>query len=528
LDSLKCSIVNYLLKAEKPISAGSLAAQMAISPRVVRYNLPIVELWLHQQGAGLVRRRNVGLFLEITDEQRQQLLQKISCNQVATPLLPAAERETYLVLELLLSPGSIYISTLADQLGISNTTVTKELKNVEYLLEEQDLHLIRRPNSGLRISGSERTRRDVAQRLLLRQIGVDWILQIGQGTSIERLIQDADAFTGARRIDFLLLAAPLLQMLNLPWTFQFVERVGSELQIDLPEVPRAVLLLSIAIQILRIRQANFLTQHQEVLSVVDDPFFLDTTVRLADLLQAHIDARLPELEKSELALHVLSMEAQPPRLFSIKQAQNDIVWTSQIVDQMLIEIASKLDSGLSENVELREALLEYLTPAIYRIWCKFPLYNPQSQDIQRNYPDVFDAAHVACLHLEDVTHTPTPEEEIGYIAMCIIAAVEGGIRCSPNVVVICPLGIATSRMLISRLKAEFPSLQIVGAYSFDKVKKISLDSADLIITTAEVRQPSSLPDKDIIQVNPLLYPVDRMRILTWLEGYHKRKGVKQA
>jgi mannitol operon transcriptional antiterminator len=527
LDAMKSGMLINLLQADQPISASKLASHLSVTPRMVRYNLPALEGWLKNRGAQLVRRRKIGLYVEASSELRQALLEQVNRFNISPGSLSSSEREQLILLALLSTPSPVYIQNLANKLLVSAVTITKNLNAAAEKLQAHGLNLIRRPNYGLRISGPEKMRRRMITDLLLETLPTEWLLQIGREQSSVEIIGLQEPPDQAKKAEVFLHLEPLLAMLDLPGSYQMAGLVEQELKISFPELAKVVLMLSLSIQRTRIAQKNTLWQEEALVPPIDDPTLLPAIEKLTIKIEEETGSELPEAEKNEMALHILGAETQPARQFIIRRTTEGASWLEQLADAMMVEVGRQLDPQLAEDAELREALLAYLQPAIYRIRYNLPLYNPQACEIRNMYPAVFESARQVCRLMEPLTLTSIPEEECGYVAMCLIAAVEGSIqRRQPRVAVICPLGIATSKMLVSRLRSEFPHLNIVGVYSYEKMETLQQENADLIISTSP--QLTKLSCCDVIQVNPLLYPADRVRILNWIQLFSKIKHTERG
>ena len=104
-----------------------------------------------------------------------------------------------------------------------------------------------------------------------------------------------------------------------------------------------------------------------------------------------------------------------------------------------------------------------------------------------------------------------PETEIAFIAMHFCAAVEK-IHSAENqisVVVVCPTGLGTSRMLAVNITKYFHNIEIkdiVSAINID-VDRLSREGIDLIVSTVhlDVDFPS-------VCVNPILLEQDKILI----------------
>lgn len=526
LDSLQTSILLHLLQSERPLSASALAGRLAVSPRVVRYNLPVMDAWLMERGGQLMRRRKVGLTVQASVELRQRLAAELQDLHQPPRSLNTAERELLIEIELLISGASVYLQNLAAWLHVSQTTLIKDLSAVASHLQTCGLELVRRPNAGLRITGSERTRRRLATRRLLELLTAEWLLQVARSASPTTLPECCESPELANRAGLFPYLLSLLERLDLPGSYQLTKVVEQSLQVSYPDVAKAVLVLSLSIQRLRLRQGNILWQDEPNPSPADLIGLQPVLNALGASLEREISRPLPPAELRELGLNLMGAEAQPADRLLVRHPPEISTELSAMVDEMMTIVSRQVDELLGLNSELRAALQEYLPSALYRVRYRLPLYNPQTREIQATYPQLFEAARAICATLEKAAQAPVPEEEIGYVTMCLVAAIEGSVhRTPPRVAVICPLGVATSRMLVSRLKAEFPTLELVAVCSFETMHQLPSD-LDLIITTTSYLPEQ--PGAPVIQVNPLLYPADRVRILNWLQEYYKSNRKSQG
>ncbi|MGT2910138.1 BglG family transcription antiterminator [Streptococcus cameli] len=67
----------------------------------------------------------------------------------------ASKRSAYLIRRLLQSQDPLLIDDLAEEVGVSRTTINKDLKHVKELADKYQVHIIGRPNRGLEVKGQE-------------------------------------------------------------------------------------------------------------------------------------------------------------------------------------------------------------------------------------------------------------------------------------------------------------------------------------------------------------------------------------
>lgn len=109
-----------------------------------------------------------------------------------------------------------------------------------------------------------------------------------------------------------------------------------------------------------------------------------------------------------------------------------------------------------------------------------------------------------------------PDDEVAYITLHIGASIERSKRKIKNEVktlLVCGSGFGTVKMLSSRMKYEFPKLEIVKEVSVLDITDDDLNSVDLIISTVDFDISSN---KKIVKVSPLLTMEDIKKIETFL------------
>ena len=130
-------------------------------------------------------------------------------------------------------------------------------------------------------------------------------------------------------------------------------------------------------------------------------------------------------------------------------------------------------------------------------------------DIKKRYPDVHAVAQAITGELEPVLGR-LPEDEAGFLTMYLAGALERA-HLTPRrrAIVVCPAGMATVWILVSRIQAEFPDIEIVSAVSRTELASEHLDGIDLVISTIDLGLE---PSTAAVIVHPLLNGRDIKRI----------------
>jgi mannitol/fructose-specific phosphotransferase system IIA component (Ntr-type)/galactitol-specific phosphotransferase system IIB component len=179
--------------------------------------------------------------------------------------------------------------------------------------------------------------------------------------------------------------------------------------------------------------------------------------------------------------------------------------TIDIAHEMIALVSEYVHPYLKVDRELERSLLFHLDCMVRKLKIGLPFQNPVLNEVKKRYAYVFEVTRRACKILEDRIKKPVSEEEIGFLAMHFAAAVERMRINTPirkRVLVVCGEGVATAWLLVSRLKAELPSVEILEVLSAHDLRKKDMISGniDAIIATL----PIEVNNTPLIVVNPFL------------------------
>jgi len=110
-----------------------------------------------------------------------------------------------------------------------------------------------------------------------------------------------------------------------------------------------------------------------------------------------------------------------------------------------------------------------------------------------------------------------PIEEVGLLTMYLAGSLERHrLRPKVRVTVVCPAGMATAWILVSRLVAEFPQIEVIRVVSKSAFETEPGDEPDLVVSTIPL---DDLPAATAgIVVSPLLREADVRRLARALGG----------
>ncbi len=498
LDLRHRRILTQLLRSSTPLTSVELALQLGLSVRVVRSCLPGIRTWLQARGASLAKGTSHELFIDASSRVKSQLGRELERATGWRLLLSPTERLHLAALMVLTSEEPLLVKRLESQLGVSRPTALRDLDRVEQWLSGRKLALIRRPNYGVEAEGREQDRREAIVSIFLESVGEMLLLALC-ADSIAVLQWRAKGEVGPLRT--------LLENLDLTYARKLLDSSSRKLQLQFADRAYVSLILHLALLIKRVQQHRTVEVSPESPTVLTSEWASQTAKAMAEQIELRFDIALPE---SEVAFIATQLSAS-----TTAGAQSDMAAGADLrgvdpalletVRRMLAEASAYLYPSLATDESLIRGLALHLQPIHDRLRLGVPIRNPLLDEVREEYPYVFKVARRTSSILEQAVGMPIPEEEIGYIAMHLGAAMER-LRRLPGVkkrvFVVCGEGTATAWLLVSKLRAELPELEIVGVMSLLELRRSRVlhTEIDAIIATI----PIKAEDAPVVVVRPVL------------------------
>jgi transcriptional antiterminator len=493
LDSRQARIARHLLQAAEPESVEEIATALRLTTRVVRYNLPSIEAYLRSGGLTIVRRRGLGVWLDGLHDARAALLSGLD-GEAGPSVLNVADRKLRALAILLdRAPEPLHLADLEDELGTSRPTVRRDVHAVEHWLDEHHLHLHHLPGVGLVVRGSEVDVRKGLLALVLEAVPPGVLLQqaVGErGAGADR----AELSEGLTRYTADLDLATYRSIL----TEQLRELDDSE-----PMTIAAALYLGIlARRVVAGRTAEF--QSGQLRSLIDHPI-ADAAARIAAEMEKRTSIVLGDSDIAAITEFLLGfVDLGGP---TMRADDADLESVGRLVDAA----AKRLHPSLADDDQLRRSLAEHLRRLRVRLRYGLPVSNPLEHEIRERYADVYAVVSEVVREASPLGDAAVPPEEIGFLTMYLAGSLERNrLRPKIRVTVVCPAGMATAWILVSRLIAVFPQVDVVRVVSKTAFERDPNVESDIVVSTVPIGDDQALGPS--IVVSPLLRDRDIRRL----------------
>lgn len=492
--------LQHLLSAPGPVTVGALARRLRVSPRAVRYDLQAADAWLRARGLPRLRHQpGVGVSFAGSDRDRHEALQALSAMTPDVYVATPRERLQLLLILLFAGEGKLTHQAVRERLSISKSTLTRTLGEASRWLSRDGLRLRAGPG-GLAVEGDEADQRRAIARLMGEVLDTESRLALLPSfrNAVPPMRQPGPAAEFLR----------LLDRRDLPWLESCALAAQADLGVTFTDAALADLVLNLAVVVRRIRRGALLGGAESLPGPAAAPgdrppgAVSSAVVRVAEQIQARLGCALP---RGELAY----LDALFRRLHV--QAGGSALDVRELARCIALHAESALGCPLAGDQTLLDSLALHLGPALARIQQRAPAPpNPLLQDVQRDYPLLYQVASWATGIVRRRTGVELTPDEIGYIAMHLGAALERQReRPTPpgRILAVCPTGLATGQLLAARLQAEFGPGVTVQVTSLREVAARARQG-DLIVATVPIQSTSARA----VTVHPLLPRVDAARV----------------
>lgn len=487
------------MASDKPITSEYLAHVLDVTSRTIREDIKGLDYELRKHGARIKSTRGTGYELIIEDDLdfRQYLNQFVEGQIDGDHLLNSPDaRVQYLLKKFLLSEHYLKLDELCDEMHISKSTIQSDLRQVKKLLDKHDITLDKKPNYGLKAIGNE-----VKLRFAMSEYIFDRSRSASTTIWQDQLTRIAD------------INAEQLEQI---WMLLINEI--REHKISLSDIAINNLFIHIAIAYKRIKSGHHVSLITQDIDEITKQREYRVAQNIVTAAERILGVTFPTVEVAYIAIHLLGTKMVSQTNMSETTIETIMDQPIQsMTTQILDALEAKMHLGIRHDKELIIGLGLHLKPAINRYKYGMNVRNPMLNDIKQNYTLAFEAGIVAGLVLEELMGVAIDENEIGYIALHIGAAIErkkmqtGPIRCF----IVCASGLGSAHLIKYKLKSQFGSrIEILGTTEYYKLQQVPFDKTDFIVSSVPIHQDVPVP---VIEVNAILTEKDIVKIEAFVE-----------
>ena len=386
------------------------------------------------------------------------------------------DRIRFILNVLLHQDDYVALEDIMEQVCISKNTLNNYIKSIKQLIAPYDLEYIAKASSGIRLIGSEDAKRKCI---------IDHVLSSNFETYITGFTKEEKRIFAEVDLDY-------IRELTLTMVHDHFSSTS--------DFNSKNLMIHLALMVQRVQEGHYIT----MADVPMDEGVYEIVQELSHNMEEHFDITLSKGEKSYLYLHLIANTNT-----IIEDIEDDTL--HQQIDQMLTVIYESYYFDLREDNVLKGDLFRHLKSVFVGKTYALNNRNPLLDTIKKNYPLAFEISFIASSQVFAQEPFVLTEADVGYISLHIGAAIERYFARSnekKKVILICGSGLATTRMLETRLSLYFPDKitisRSVSYLTFTKMTEEELQDVDFAISTIAV-QSNQIP---VITVNFALHNED--------------------
>ena len=354
----------------------------------------------------------------------------------------SSKRTSYLIKRLVRSSQPLLIDDLAEEIGVSRTTINKDLRQVKELAEAYQVNILGRPNRGLEVSGSE---------LNLRLF---YIHHVYAYFDSDTLTEESQSF-----------------LEDLYQTFK------------LPKKTQELLTKVIAITIARLRRQQQL--QQPLAYFTNELADSDLVHQLIYHIEMTYHLSLSQYEQDFISypLHIQYIDGLPyrpspsPELLALFQKM-----VQKVKETLLVTFNEE-----SLYLEMHRHLKFLLHRLIFHVQANDIFHG----DIPNKYPLAFEMAKVAGQELQQSFGYQLAISELSYLALYFEMALreeesEKQLR-TRKIAVVCTTGRGTANMICRQLRRVLGQEISISLYSEEEFNPLEDDDYFAIFTTIPLK-----------------------------------------
>ncbi len=506
-------ILKLLLQENSFRTTADIAAKLSVSAKTVSRQLPKVEAVLKSVGLLLEKKSGAGLLVVGSEVKRYALSKQLKSAEKRE--YSPNERRSIIISKLLSSREPIKLFALSSAVHVTDSTISNDLDKLEPWFREQGLKLLRKPGLGVSLLGDERDLRRAIVRYIYEHVGEERLLNLMQDS-----LPDENDASVAQVSKFLLELIDAGEWRRLE---QMIRVTENDLGYKLSDNAFIGLVVHLALTVRRIKNHEAVTIDEQTCANLRGSREFTAATKLAEKISAALDMEVPASEICYITMHILGARSRysSASLGAISMMDN---YRLVMLARKIMKRAAKITGrDIEKNQSLLAGLVNHLAPSISRMKMNMDIRNPLLGEIQQHYPELMSLTRQCVADVEAEAGKPLPDSEIAYIAMHLGAALsdsEKFLHAVHRVVVACPTGMGTSRLLASRLRANFPTIQIVDEVPILEItaEYIAAKDFDFIIATV----PVARADCPVVVVSAALIAEDRKKIDAELSRQNKQ------
>ena len=466
-------IMKELLASDVPLTSEHLALTCGVSSKSIRRYLADLKDQCEQHGATIIMKPGLGNLIRIDDEKKFHTFLEKERSSQKIPNSPE-ERLDYLLNLLLYNSDYVKVSDIADDLFISTSRLSIDLKNLRSLLDNYHLKIVNKPNYGIKIQGNERDRRICMAEYYMKKRNDDTTSNPNDAYQV---------------------------MIN-----NVITKVLVQKNIHMSDIALQSLAIHLLIAVERIKTSTIIQLTSETQQKMEAKGEYSIALALKDAIEHTFGITLPISEICYLTQHLIGKKHFESDTNEFDVEVNEEV--TILVNVILRSIFDQTRMDFYNDIDLKMNLMLHMIPFLERVRNQMMVHNPIINDIKEKYSFAYELASIGLSAVCERLKVKITEDEISFFALHFILALERKREevAPSNILIVCSTGRATSQLLAYQIQKKFGDrINVIRIIEAHRLDQMNLESFDFIFSTVPIHKEYPLP---IRQINNLLEEKD--------------------
>ncbi|NYV27841.1 PTS sugar transporter subunit IIA [Streptobacillus felis] len=443
-----------------------IAENLEISERMLRYDIEVLnQVFKYYTSTEIIEIKNANLTLLLNNYE-----EKLSLIPFKEYVFNSFERQAYITLDIFLENNKFKLQELSYKYDISKTTLRNVIKDINLEIDKYNLKIDVDSNKGYMIYGRESKIR---------------FYLINKLRSLKNSKFNIYFFNNLR--EKLLKYSKTIDL-------ESAKEIVRNFSEDIKLTDEAFDIISYYLYISENRNIG---KNKLIDSEIDNKSFIQKTEEFKKISKYFKNKNLYELDMMMLTdLYLGLYNYNEEKSFYINWIEME-----DIVNDIIKKLNENFEKDFSKDKIFREELLHHIKPAIYRMKKKITLGESISEEVIKEYGDIYNKT-------EKSLGLRWDKDEISFVTMMVKRALDR-IEKSTNkelikILVVCGLGYSSSKLIVENLEENF-EVDIIDVIPYNQLNSYEkIDEVDLIVTTLDILSERN----EIIKVNAIFKSED--------------------
>ncbi|WP_347942847.1 BglG family transcription antiterminator [Faecalibacillus intestinalis] len=480
-------LLNLFSNLDAPVSLQVFTDQFHLSLRSIQTDIAEIKETIKEHGLYIENNKNC-ICMSITNQETanifmNSIIQDYNLNQFFED---QSSRISYIISRLLDSNDYLKSADLADEMYISRSQISNDIKLAKNMLSSYHLTLISKPYYGIKIIGKENDIRNyiIQEKLKIKNLVCD---EITHSFSSHEHIDDIN---------------------------NIVIKILNHSHYIISDIALQNLILHIVTAVNRIKSGHLI--HMDSLNI--SPVYAHVIEISKNILEKCADIYNFEFNDDEIFFLALNLYGK--REFDKQEFITDEI--NNLVFLGLYKIKEIFGLDFSSNLNLRISLGLHILPLLTRINTNMQLRNIMTFNIKQKYTLAYDLAST-------FTNTIIPsdkkilDDEIAYVALHFVNYIdENSPQKKKRMLIISSLRRSETILLQNNILRNFPSIKEVKIISKNSLSTTNVNNYNVICTT---ENDIFINNNKIQKISYFLNDTDIKKIELLLDGFNGPKDI---